>query len=165
MRKVIKSNRNNKFISLDIIIPVFNEEEVLHSLFQRLNKVFSEENLKSNRIDSIHYLFIDDGSKDSSAEIIQHKIKQNLPATLYRFTRNFGHQNAVSAGLDKSTSDVVSVIDADLQDPPEVIFKMVKKWRDGFDVVYGERRKRKENLFKRFIYPKLIFHSIVAIFL
>ena len=108
--------------------------------------------MKSNRIDSIHYLFIDDGSKDSSAEIIQHKIKQNLPATLYRFTRNFGHQNAVSAGLDKSTSDVVSVIDADLQDPPEVIFKMVKKWRDGFDVVYGERRKRKENLFKRFSY-------------
>ena len=152
MNNFIKSDRKEKMISLDIIIPVFNEEEVLDSLFDRLKKVFSSENLEFYKINSVRYLIIDDGSKDRSAEIIWGYIKEGITATLYRFTRNFGHQNAVSAGLDISTSDVVAVIDADLQDPPEVILQMIEKWRDGFNVVYGERRKRKENFIKRSAY-------------
>jgi polyisoprenyl-phosphate glycosyltransferase len=135
---------------------------MLDSLFQRLIKVFSSESLQFNKIKSVQYLIVDDGSKDKSSEIIQKYIKADFPAKLYRFTRNFGHQNAVSAGLDKSTSDVVAVIDADLQDPPEVILEMLKKWREGFDVVYGVRTKRKENIFKRSAY--WLFYRLLSYF-
>ncbi len=149
MNESIIKYRKNKSISLEIIIPVYNEEGVLDLLIKRLSDVFSVEQLKINNIKSVNYLFIDDGSQDKSADIIQSYIKEGLNSTLYRFSRNFGHQNAVSAGLDKSAADVVVVIDADLQDPPEVIYKMVERWRNGYDIVYGERKKRKENIFKR----------------
>jgi len=162
MYKELRPDRIQKNITLDIIIPVYNEEEVLDNLFLRLEKVFSLEKLQLNNIKSVRYLIMDDGSKDRSAAIICDYIKEGVCAVLYRFTRNFGHQNAVSAGLDKSTSDVVAVIDADLQDPPEVILQMITKWRDGFDVVYGERRKRKENILKRSAY--WIFYRMLSYF-
>jgi len=92
----------------------------------------------------IRYLLIDDGSHDKSSEIICSYIKKGVSAVLYRFSRNFGHQNAVSAGLENAEADVVAVIDADLQDPPEVILQMLDKWREGFDVVYGERKSGKK---------------------
>ena len=120
----------------------------------------SKENLQLNQINSVRYLFIDDGSKDKSAEIINGYIKEGINATLYRFTRNFGHQNAVSAGLDNSTSDVVAVLDADLQDPPEVVLLMIAEWRKGYDVVYGVRKKRKENFLKRSAY--WIFYRLLS---
>jgi len=144
--------RTDRWITIEIIIPVYNEEEVLPILFKTLESVFSHENLKKNKIKKIQYLLIDDGSKDSSVKIILEHIKKGQPATLYRFTRNFGHQNAVSAGLEHATGDVVAVIDADLQDPPEVIFQMIEEWRKGFDVIYGIRKKRKENFLKVFAY-------------
>lgn len=140
--------RKDKWVSLDIVVPIYNEEAVLPSLFKTLQTVFSPSNLHLNRIKSVHYLVIDDGSRDNSAEAVFDYLEDGLPASLIRFTRNFGHQNAVSAGLAHSSSDLVAVIDADLQDPPEVILKMISKWREGFDVVYGERKKRKENFLK-----------------
>ena len=89
---------------------------------------------------------------DQSANIICQHISQGFHAILYRFSRNFGHQNAVSAGIYHADADVVAIIDADLQDPPEIIIKMISKWRDGCDVVYGVRKKRKENILKRISY-------------
>jgi dolichol-phosphate mannosyltransferase len=131
--------------SLEIVIPVCNEEAVIGLLLDRLREVFSPEALAARGIASVGYVFVDDGSVDATAAILAREIRRGLPAILCRLSRNFGHQNAVSAGLDRTTADVVAVIDADLQDPPELILGMVEKWRTGFDVVYAQRRRRKEN--------------------
>lgn len=138
--------------SLEIIIPVFNEEEVLPTLLTRLRKVFSASAIQQEGLSSVVFLFVDDGSKDRSAETLAREIEAGNPFVLYRFSRNFGHQAAVSAGIAHSRADLVAIIDADLQDPPEVILEMVKVWRQGYDVVYGVRKKRKEGLLKRFCY-------------
>ena len=142
------NSKTHKNASLELIIPVYNESDALPFLFHELKSIFSSDNLTKNNIIHIHYLFIDDGSSDSTASLIQHEIEMGLPATLFRFSRNFGHQNAVSAGLSKSNADLTAIIDADLQDPPQVIFKMIQAWREGYDVVYGQRTKRKENIIK-----------------
>lgn len=138
------ANRDRRAqVSLDVVIPVWNEEAVLGSLFERLSHVFSPDQLQHSRIDSVRYLFVDDGSTDRTPELVANAIADGLPAVMVRFSRNFGHQNAVSAGLDHTDADVVAVIDADLQDPPELIPAMLEKWRAGWDVVYGQRRKRR----------------------
>jgi dolichol-phosphate mannosyltransferase len=148
------------WVSLDIVVPLWNEEEVLALLLERLRSVFSRETLQRSRIRSVRYLMIDDGSTDRSAVIIAGAIKEGLPAVLYRFSRNFGHQNAVSAGIDHSKADLLVILDADLQDPPELIPEMVQRWRQGYDVVYGQRRKREGNVFKIAAY--WLFYRIVA---
>jgi polyisoprenyl-phosphate glycosyltransferase len=147
-----KGDRLDKSISLDIIIPFFNEEKVLDLLISNLKNVFSPENLHKHNIKSVRYLMVDDGSADESANIVCNYISQGFPAILYRLSRNFGHQNAISAGINHADSDVVAIIDADLQDPPEIILEMILKWRKGCDVVYGVRKKRKENFLKVFSY-------------
>ena len=153
-------DRSKLWVSLDIVIPVYNEEEVLNVLFKKLETVFSSSNQEKHLIKSVNYLMIDDGSKDRSAEIICQYIGQGNPAVLYRLSRNYGHQNAVSAGLEYSTADVVGIIDADLQDPPEAILDMIKKWREGFDLVYGVRKKRKEGWYRVGCY--WVFYRILA---
>lgn len=146
--------------SLQLVIPVCNEEAVLALLFQRLRAVFAPAELASRGILSVRYLFVDDGSRDRSAEIIAEEIAKGLPASLYRFSRNFGHQNAVSAGMEHARADLVAIIDADLQDPPEVVWAMVDKWRQGYDVVYGERRRREGHPLRRAGY--WAFYRLVA---
>jgi polyisoprenyl-phosphate glycosyltransferase len=153
--------RQESWVSLDIVVPIWNEEEVLSLLFDRLGAVFSADALRQARIRSVRYVLVDDGSQDRSAEMAAERIRAGAPCLLLRLSRNFGHQNAVSAGLDAATADVVAVIDADLQDPPETILAMVERWRDGFDVIYGERRKRKEGPIRRFGYWS--FYRLVAI--
>jgi glycosyltransferase involved in cell wall biosynthesis len=153
-------DRNDLWITLDIVIAVYNEQECLDLLFKRLESVFSSLNLKKNFIGSVSYVMIDDGSVDQSAEIITSYIAQGIPAILYRLSRNFGHQNAVSAGLDYANADIVVIIDADLQDPPELILQMIGKWREGYDVVYGVRRKRKENFVRVSCY--WLFYRLLA---
>jgi dolichol-phosphate mannosyltransferase len=138
--------------SLDLIVPVYNEEEVLPHLLARLEEVFGAEARAAAGLGEVRYLFIDDGSSDRTAEILQERIARGLPAALLRFTRNFGHQSAVSAGLDHARADLVAVIDADLQDPPELIPEMVATWRQGYDVVYAQRRARPEGPLKRLGY-------------
>ncbi|MFH1022998.1 MAG: glycosyltransferase family 2 protein [Planctomycetota bacterium] len=146
------TNARSACHSLDIVIPVYNEEPALGLLFDRLERTFSTDRLALHRIKSARYLFIDDGSTDGTAKIISDRIELGLPAVGIRLTRNFGHQNALSAGLDHAVADLVVVMDADLQDPPEVVFEMVGKWRQGFDVVFGRRRNRKEMPLKRLGY-------------
>ena len=137
--------------TLDVIVPIYNEAEVLGALFDALDDVFSGPNLARRNLARVRYLFVDDGSSDASARIISDRIKAGAPAALYRLSRNFGHQNAICAGLDHATADFVAILDADLQDPPHVVLEMVDKASE-FDVVYGQRRRRKENVFKRFGY-------------
>jgi dolichol-phosphate mannosyltransferase len=135
--------------TLDLVIPIYNEAEVLEFLFSTLEATFSPQNLGARNIASVRYLFVDDGSSDASARIISDRIQSGAPATLYRLSRNFGHANAISAGLDHSTADLVALLDADLQDPPAVILEMIDEADRGYNVVFGQRRRRKENVLKR----------------
>src|SRR5262245_4206269 len=136
-------------LTLDIVIPIYNEAEVLALLFDTLDRTFSAATLASRNIDRARYLFIDDGSSDASARIISDRIRAGAPAALYRLSRNFGHQTAVCAGLDHATGDYVAILDADLQDPPSVVLGMLDKAREGYDVVFGRRRRRKASVVKR----------------
>lgn len=137
---------------LDIVIPVYNEEAALNHLFERLEQTFSPQAMDENGLERVRLIFVDDGGTDSSAMLIARRIQQGADAMLLCLSRNFGHQSAVCAGLAHSDADITAVIDADLQDPPELIQDMVKLWRNGNDVVYGMRRRRRENPLKVFAY-------------
>lgn len=139
-------------VTLDIVIPAFNEEAVLPRLFETIESTFTESVRAEIGISDVHCIFVDDGSSDRTAEIVYDRIQRGLSGTLVRFSRNFGHQAAVCAGLAESRADVTVVMDADLQDPPELIPQMVRLWRDGNDVIYGQRTNRKENPLKVFAY-------------
>jgi dolichol-phosphate mannosyltransferase len=147
-------------LTLDLIIPIYNEAEVLGLLFETLDKTFSRENLASRNVVGVRYIFVDDGSSDPSARIVSDRIGQGASATLYRLSRNFGHANAVSAGIDHASADLVAIIDADLQDPPAVLLEMIDRAREGYNVVFGLRRKRQENIIKRAGY--WMFYRLVA---
>jgi len=128
-----------------VIIPLFNEEGNLLELHDRLHSMFKKNNL------SYEILFIDDGSIDNSLDIIRDLTKKNDAVKYISFSRNFGHESASTAGLDYCRGDIVLLIDADLQDPPEVIPKMIEKWQQGYNVVFAKRNLRKgETLIKRF---------------
>jgi dolichol-phosphate mannosyltransferase len=148
-------------VSLDLVIPVWNEEDVVALLFRRLDEAFSAERCRASGIRSVRYVLVDDGSHDRTAEMIGAEIARGAPALLVRLSRNFGHQAAVSAGLDHATADLVAVIDADLQDPPDIVHEMVARWREGSDVVYGIRRRRKENALK--VAGYWAFYRLVAL--
>lgn len=133
--------------SLDIIVPVFNEESCINETIKRLENV--RENLNSEL--DVNFVFVNDGSKDETANIITTYGQNNKYVKLINFSRNFGHQIAVTAGLDNTNADYVAIIDADLQDPPELIIDMYNKTKDGYDIVYGKRLKREnETAFKKF---------------
>ena len=124
-------------MDLSIIIPIFNEEGNIQKLLDRLRGVIDKMNLNS-----VEYIFINDGSRDKSMGIIREIAEKDKSIKFINFSRNFGHQVAVTAGLDKSTGDAVVIIDADLQDPPELIHELYSKLRSGYDVVYAKRRSR-----------------------
>ncbi len=133
--------------SLDIIVPVYNEEECLPETIKRLMAV--RETLFSEL--DVNFIFVNDGSKDKSFEILKEYSEKYPFVKAINFSRNFGHQFAVSAGLDYSTGDFAAIIDADLQDPPELIKDMYEKALEGYQVVYGKRlKRRKETAFKKF---------------
>jgi len=133
--------------TLGIVIPCYNEADALPVLFEEL-KLF----IVGLDVQQVYVLFIDDGSTDDTFSQLSHACEENPAYGLLAFRRNFGHQAAVSAGLQMARGDAVVVIDADLQDPLNVVEQMVEKWREGYDVVYGIRRKRKEGLFLRTTY-------------
>lgn len=147
-------------VSADVVIPIYNEEDALPLLLARLREAFAPERLAAHGIAHIRYVVVDDGSNDRSAALVADAIAAGLPALLLRFSRNFGHQSAVSAGIAEAKADVLAVIDADLQDPPELIYPMLEKWREGNDVVYARRRRRAEGVFKRAGY--WLFYRLVA---
>ena len=121
---------------ITIVVPFLNEKDNLPVLLQRVAGVFAA------REEDWELLLVDDGSTDGSAEWAVEQAQANRHVRVVRLSRNFGHQLAITAGLDRSDGDAVVVMDADLQDPPETIGAMVDKWREGFEVVYAVRRSR-----------------------
>lgn len=127
-----------------IVIPVYNEAEVLPTLYQRLTQVM--ESLG----EAYEVIFVNDGSHDASPILIRELRAKDKRVKLISLARNFGHQLAITAGLDHSIGQAVIVMDADLQDPPEVIPRIIEKWREGYDVVFAVRERRHgEGPFKR----------------
>lgn len=132
-------------VKYSIVVPAFNEQEVLEETYKRLTEVM--EQTKEN----YEIIFINDGSRDRTYEIAEEICKKDPHIKLINFSRNFGHQIAVTAGMKYSSGQAIVIIDADLQDPPRVILEMIQKWKEGYDVVYGQRLKREgETFFKKF---------------
>lgn len=126
-----------------VIVPVYNEKECLDELYQRMSKVMEQTG------ESWELILVDDGSSDGSTDMIRVLAKSDKRVRPVIFARNYGHQIAVTAGMDHSRGKAVVVIDSDLQDPPEVIPELIAKWRDGFEVVYAVRAEREgESWFK-----------------
>lgn len=145
--------KNKPFIT--IIAPIFNELENLPILYERISEVMQKSE------SDWELLLIDDGSTDGSTDFIRELSKKDQRVKPVIFARNFGHQIAVTAGLDYSKGDAVVIIDSDLQDPPEVILDLLDKWREGYEVVYAVRAEREgETFFKKFtasVFYRLIF--------
>jgi len=130
---------------ISVVIPIHNESVALPVLYDRLNK------MASTRAEQFEFIFINDASKDNSFQIMQDLHKKDPRVKVANLSRNFGHQIAVTAGIDLSRGDAVILMDGDLQDPPEVIPQLVDKWHEGFEVVYAVREKRNgETIFKKF---------------
>jgi glycosyltransferase involved in cell wall biosynthesis len=137
---------------LSVIVPMLNEEEVCAITFNRLEEVLA--NVEHELI------FIDDGSTDKTLEILKNCIGTNSPHQIVSFSRNFGHQAAFSAGLTHARGQAVVIIDGDLQDPPELIHQMLDKWREGWQVVYAQRRQRAGETFFKLITAKMFYRLL-----
>lgn len=132
---------------LSVIVPCFNEEQVIGLAHPRLKAAL--EAVSAHSLTSYEIIYVDDGSRDQTAHLLGEIAKADTRVRVIALSRNFGHQPAVTAGLDHAMGDCAIIIDADLQDPPELIGDMVRLWRDGFDVVYGQRTDRDgESAFK-----------------
>jgi len=126
------------------VVPVFNEQAVLPVLLRRLDRMMAGLDGAAETI------FIDDGSSDTSSIILRAKAKDDPRYRYIGLSRNFGHQIAITAGMDAASGDAIIVMDADLQDPPEVVGQMIHKWKEGYEVVYGRRLSREgESAFKQ----------------
>lgn len=131
---------------ITILVPAYNEEDALPKLYERVSKVMNDMNDYEFEL-----LFVNDGSKDRTIELIKELRKNDKRVSYVDFSRNFGKEIAMIAGLDYTQGDCVIIMDADLQDPPELIPEMVKYWEEGYDDVYARRRTRKgETWLKRF---------------
>ena len=123
-------------IKLSIVIPFLNESENLPILYRRLAEALAKYG------EGLEMVFVDDGSSDGSARWVAEKAGEDQRVKLIKLSRNFGHQIAITAGLDYAGGEAVVIIDADLQDPPEVIPRLIEKWQEGFEVVYAVRERR-----------------------
>ena len=137
-----------------LVIPIYNEEENLAELYRRISAVM-------DRMDGpVELILINDGSRDRSLELLRKLHEQDSRISYLSFARNFGHQIAVTAGLNFSTGQVVVIMDGDLQDPPELIIDMVEQWRQGYQVVYAQRtQRRQESWFKRL--PAYMYYRLL----
>lgn len=141
---------------ISVVVPMYYEEEVADECYKRIKKVFEE--LKNYEPE---FVFVNDGSKDRTLEIIEGIANKDKCVKVISFSRNFGHQAAVQAGLKFTTGDAVVIIDADLQDPPELIKEMINLWENGNEVIYAKRTKRKgESPFK--LLTAKMFYQILS---
>jgi len=141
---------------VSVVIPIFNEEETLETLYQRLHGVLETIG------EAYEVIFVNDGSRDGSERLLREFHRRTPAFKTINFSRNFGHQVAVTCGLDHAIGDAVVVMDGDLQDPPEVLPDLLARWREGYEVVYAVRQARKENIFKRAAYKAFywILHRV-----
>jgi dolichol-phosphate mannosyltransferase len=133
-------------VSISVVIPVYNEQETLAALVERLTAVLESMG------EEWEVVFVNDGSADGSGALLENFHRENPRLKALTLSRNFGHQVAVTCGLDHACGDAVIVMDGDLQDPPEVVPDLVRTWREGYDVVYAVRKQRKENVAKVWAY-------------
>ncbi|WP_375434656.1 glycosyltransferase family 2 protein [uncultured Hymenobacter sp.] len=144
-------------MDLSVVIPIYNEEENIPSLHKRLREVIDPMEL------TYEFIFVNDGSRDRSLALVQDLALRDERVRYIDFSRNFGHQIAVTAGLDLSVGEAVVIIDADLQDPPELIVPLYQKLHQGYEVVYAKRRSRKgESAAKKFT-AKLFYRLLASI--
>ncbi|MGL4913031.1 MAG: glycosyltransferase family 2 protein, partial [Romboutsia sp.] len=148
---------------ISVVVPMYFEEKVVDECYRRLTDV-----MKALHKYSYEIIFVNDGSTDNTLPSLMEFAKEDRNIKIIDFARNFGHQIAVTAGIKEAKGDAVIVIDADLQDPPELIVDMVKNWEEGFEVVYAKRKKREgESFFKlitaKYFYKFLDFMSDVDI--
>jgi glycosyltransferase involved in cell wall biosynthesis len=132
---------------LSIVIPVFDEQDVIEAAHRRFVGV-----LGTGQPFDLEIVYVDDGSRDRTPDILAAIAADDPRVSVVSFTRNFGQQPAITAGLRECAGDVVAVLDADLQDPPEIVLPMLEKWREGYSVVYGIRRHRPEPAPQRLLY-------------
>ena len=141
-------------ISYSIVAPIYNEMDNLPELYRRVKEVMDSTN------ETWELILVDDGSTDGSTTALREMAKKDKCVRSVIFARNFGHQVAVTAGLDYSRGDAVVIIDADLQDPPELILEMIKKWKEGYEVVYAVRSEREgESWFK--LWTASLFYRLI----
>lgn len=134
--------KQKKLISY--ILPVYNEQASLEEFYTTLSEVLAKE---PNYL--FELIFINDGSKDSSFQILQTLHEKDDRITVVNFSKNFGHQMAITAGLDIANGDAAIIMDTDLQDPPETSIKLIEKWQEGFQVVYAQRKQRQDGVIKK----------------
>jgi dolichol-phosphate mannosyltransferase len=142
--------------TLSLVLPIFNEEAVIPELHAHLQEFLGKLALDAE------VLFVNDGSRDRSMELLRGIAAGEPRYRVLSFARNFGHQTAITAGLDYARGKAVVVMDADLQDPPEVVLDMVAKWREGFDVVYGKRRTRAGETFFKLVTAAVFYRVFTA---
>ena len=142
---------------LSIVIPCYNEEKVIDETISDLLNVTKE--LKTKDIVDYEMIFVDDGSADNTFHVLEKHSNIHREIKIIKLSNNFGHQKAILAGYENSTGDLITTLDADLQDPPELIGKMIEKINNGFDIVYGARNKRVDSIFKR--YSAKLFYWIM----
>lgn len=147
--------------TLSLVLPIYNEEAVLPELHARL-QAFLGELTTSGRIESAEVLFVNDGSRDRSMQLLREYAAADPRYRVLSLARNFGHQKAITAGIDRARGEAVVIMDADLQDPPHVVVQMLDKWREGFDVVYAKRGTRVgESWFK--LATAALFYRVFAL--
>ena len=143
---------------VSLVIPMYYEEEVANECYEKVSNV-----LKG--LDKYDYeiIFVNDGSKDKTLEILEEVSKKDEKAKIISFSRNFGHQAAVTAGLREVTGDAIVIIDADLQDPPELIPQMLELWEQGNEVIYGKRKTRKGESAFKLLTAKMFYKTLNAL--
>ena len=143
---------------ISVVVPMYYEEEVANECYNRLNKVLTSIPNYEHEI-----IFINDGSKDKTLSILEEIAKQDNNVKIISFSRNFGHQCAVTAGLKYTTGDAIVIIDADLQDPPELIPEMLKLWEQGYEVIYGKRKTRDGESKFKLLTAKMFYQTLNAL--
>lgn len=136
---------------LTVVVPILNEEENLPVLYESLCQALDEQP------EQVEYLFIDDGSMDGGPRWLEEKQKTDPRIRLVELSRNFGHQVAITAGIDLAKGDAVAIIDADMQDPPEVLCEMLAEWRKGGEIVYGVRKSRDGETFLKKLFAATFY--------
>lgn len=150
-RGVVRPER----VELSLVFPIYNEEANIPELYRRVIEILGQLDVESWEI-----LFVNDGSSDRSEELIRDLRQRDARVKLVNFSRNFGHQAAITAGIDLSMGDATILMDADLQDPPQVIGSMLEKWREGGEIVYAVRRKRDDDTISKRFFAKTFYRVL-----
>ena len=143
---------------ISFVIPMYYEEEVLEECYKRVKKVLNELPEYENEI-----IVVNDGSRDKTLTLLEEIAKEDKKLKVISFSRNFGHQAAVTAGLQYVTGDAIIIIDADMQDPPELLKEMIKLWEQGYEVIYGKRKVRKGESAFKLLTAKMFYKTLNAL--